>query len=247
MNLNSTSKDIFGLAVESYYLNQDQTPIKVHNEDFYDDEIPVDYLFRSYDKMPKLEQIALDMCKGKTLDIGCCAGSHSIELKKKGHKVLPIDISRKCIEICHKRGLGEAKHINFFELDSQKFDTILLLMNGIGIAGTLKDLPAFFLKLKKLMHQNSQVLLDSSDLIFLYEDELIDEDSYYGELTYTTSYKNQISEPFPWLYLDFELLHNEAKKNGFNCELLFEDEHYGFLAKLELTTYLSSKTFSPSI
>lgn len=235
MNLKTSSKDIFGLAVENYFLNKDQTPILVHSEDFYDDEIPVDYLFRSYKEMPELEQIAIDMCEGKVLDVGCCAGSHSLELKTKGHEVIPIDISEKCIKTCHKRGLEEARQINFFELKDIKFDTILLLMNGIGIAQSIKNLPIFFQKLKSLMHQDSQVLLDSSDLIFLYEDELLEENPYYGEMIFKTSYKKQVSQAFSWLYLDFVMLRNEAQKEGLNCELIFEDDHYGFLAKLKLS------------
>lgn len=234
MNRKSSPKDIFGLALESYYTNQDTTSIKVHNKDFYDDEIPVDYLFRSYEEMPELEQIALDLCKGKVLDVGCCAGSHSLELKAKGLEVVPIDISPKSIEVCKKRGLKEAECSNFFELDNEKFDTILLLMNGIGIAQSIDNLTFFFEKLKSLMHQNSQVLLDSSDLIFLYEDELTELDNYYGEMTYTISYKQSISDAFPWLYLDFDLLKKEASKRGFLCELIFHDGHFGFLAKLKL-------------
>lgn len=234
MNLKSTPKDIFGLAVESYYLKQDLTPIIVHNDDFFDDEIPVEYLFRSYEHMPKLEQIALDTCRGKVLDVGCCAGSHSLELKARGHEVSPIDVSEKCIQICHLRGLKTAEQINFFDLKGQKFDTVLILMNGIGIAQTLKDLSVFYKKLKSLMHKSSQVLLDSSDLIFLYEDEMPKNKAYYGEMTFTTSYKNQLSDSFPWLYLDFGLLKTEAQKAGFRCDLIYEDEHYGFLAKLQL-------------
>lgn len=234
MNPKSTSKDIFGLAVEAYYKNKDITPMTVHNTDFYDDEIPVDYLFRSYDEMPKIEQVALDLCVGKVLDVGCCAGSHSLELKAKGHNILPIDVSKKCIETCQKRGLEEAKHIDFFELKDQTFDTILLLMNGIGIAQSLRQLPVFFEKLKNLMHQDSQVLLDSSDLIFLYEGETLEDDPYYGEMVYTTSYKNQVSDAFPWLYLDFDSLKTAAYKQNLSCKLVLEDDHYGFLAKLEL-------------
>lgn len=234
MNPKSSSKDIFGLAVESYYSNKDRTPILVHNDNFYDDKIPVEYLFRSYDQMPELEQIAIDFCKGKVLDVGCCAGSHSLELKAKGHEILPIDVSKKCIETCQKRGLKEAKHIDFFELKDQSFDTILLLMNGIGIAQSLRHLPVFFEKLKNLMHQESQVLLDSSDLIFLFEGEVLDDDPYYGEMVYTTSYKNQVSNVFSWLYLDFDSLKAAANEHNLSCKLVFKDDHYGFLAKLEL-------------
>lgn len=234
MNLKSTSKDIFGLAVESYFKTNDHTPILVHSEDFLDDEIPVEYLFRTYKEMPVSEQKAIDLCTGRVLDVGCCAGSHSLELKERAHEVLPIDISKKCIDVCKMRGLENAENIDFFKLPAQKFDTILLLMNGIGIAQSLKNLNAFFQKLITLMHENSQVLLDSSDLIFLFEDELIDEEEYYGEMVYQTSYKTSTSDSFSWLYLDYDLLKSKAEENGFTCQLFYEDEHYGFLAQLKL-------------
>ncbi|TXE17920.1 class I SAM-dependent methyltransferase [Psychroflexus gondwanensis] len=234
MNPNSISKDIFGLAVESYYKRQDQTPIIVHAEDFYDDKIPVEYLFRTYEEMPEIEQKAIQLSTGTTLDVGCCAGSHSLELKKRGLDVLPIDISKKCIGICKERGLPEAMQTDFFILKDKTFDTILLLMNGIGIAQTIKNLPVFFNQIKTLLKPDGQVLLDSSDLIFLHENEIMDDSKYYGEITYSTSYKNKTSRPFPWLYLDFELLKDLSEKEGFTCELIYSDDHYGFLAKLKL-------------
>lgn len=234
MKLESSSKDIFGQAVENFHTSKDQTPIRVHHTDFFDDEIPVEYLFRSYAEMPKLEQLALELCKGNVLDVGCCSGSHSLALKTKGHSILPIDISYRSIDTCHKRGLKSAKCIDFYDLQSVKFDTILMLMNGIGIAKTVQNLPDFFQHLKSLMHIESQVLLDSSDLKFLYEDEVFDEDSYYGEMVYQISYKNAISELFTWLYLDFELLKSKAHQEGLHCELIYEDGHYAFLAQLRL-------------
>ncbi|MBQ0739728.1 SAM-dependent methyltransferase, partial [Aquimarina celericrescens] len=59
-------------------------------------------------------------------------------------------------------------------------------------------------------------------------------DNYYGQMTYKISYKKSISDSFQWLYLDFNLLNKKASKRGFLCELVFEDEHFGFLAKLKL-------------
>jgi len=237
LNLKHTSKDIFGLAVENFYNSADLTPISVHLQGFDDDEIPVDYLFRNYSEMPILEKKALDLCKGNVLDVGCCAGSHSLELKKRNLEVFPIDISKKCINICQKLGLANAKHGDFYELIPKQYDTILMLMNGIGIAKSIKHLPVFFEKLKQLMHQESQVLLDSSDLIYLYDKapEPKSSESYYGEMVFQTSYKGERSEPFPWLFLDYKLLRSEAKQHGLDCQLIYKDEHYGFLAQLRLS------------
>jgi SAM-dependent methyltransferase len=233
--------DIFGKAITAYYESGDEEDIVVHSADFDDDVIPVPYLFRSYADMPELEQKALQSCRGKILDVGCGAGSHALYLQEeRGLKVTAIDTSAGAIEICRKRGVSDARTIAFEDLSEEKFDTILLLMNGTGIVGKMKFLDAFFQQLKNLLFEDGQVLIDSSDLIYLFDE---DEDGgiwvdasegYYGELTYRLSYKGETSESFDWLYLDFDSLYLAAGKNGFNCELLFEGAHYDYLARLTL-------------
>ncbi|MFN2260952.1 MAG: class I SAM-dependent methyltransferase [Psychroflexus sp.] len=233
MNSSQFHPDIFGLAVHAFYKLKDETPIIVHAEDFYDDEIPVEYLFRDYEEMPEIEQEAISLCKGKILDVGCCAGSHSLELQKRKFEVTAIDISEKSIEICKKRGVQKAFQKDFFDVN-EKYDTILMLMNGIGIAGKIENLPHFFQHLKFLLKPNGQVLLDSTDLIYLYDDEITNPDKYYGEIEYRISYKTKTSKPFDWLYIDFDLLKTKANEAGFQCEKICTDGHFSFLAKLSL-------------
>lgn len=190
--------------------------------------------------MPDLEQTALKHCRGKVLDVGCGAGSHSLYLQQeKKIQVIPIDISKKAVEICKLRGLENAIFHDFFKLENEKFDTILLLMNGSGIIGKLQNLTLFFEKLKSLLAPNGRVLIDSSDLRYLFEEEedggiWIDaSQGYYGEMTYQVSYKGAISLPFSWLYLDFETLKFAAESNGFQCSLLQQGTHYDYLAELK--------------
>lgn len=211
----------------------------VHSPDFDDDVIPVAYLFRDYQEMPVLEKKALQLCKGRVLDVGCGAGSHSLYLQKeKKLEVTAIDTSKGAVEVCRKRGLIDARNISFEEVAEEKFDTILLLMNGTGIIGRMKNLDGFFNKLEHLLNPHGQVLLDSSNLIYLFE---ADEDGgiwvdagrgYYGELHYSLSYKGETSPGFDWLYLDFDSLSLAAAKNGFTCEKIQEGDHYDYLAKL---------------
>jgi hypothetical protein len=59
-------------------------------------------------------------------------------------------------------------------------------------------------------------------------------DTYYGELTFTISYKNQTEEVFPWLYLDYNTLQNAAHANGLQCQLVCEGEHFDYLARFTL-------------
>ena len=241
MNNDKNNPDIFGNAMKAYFLNGNEEEIIVHSPDFDDDVIPVPYLFRKYKDMPALEKKALEQAYGKVLDVGCGAGSHSLYLQEKRKlEVTAIDTSAGAIDICNLRGIKDARNVAFEELSGEKFDTILLLMNGTGIVGRLNKLDDFFRKLKELLQPKGQVLIDSSDLRYLFDQ---DEDGgiwvdaangYYGELQYKLSYGNESSESFEWLYLDFNSLYLAASKNNFNCELVKEGEHYDYLAKLTL-------------
>lgn len=232
--------DIFGKAISAYFHHNDATEIIVHSPDFDDDVIPVPYLFRNYQEMPPLEQEALKHCFGRVLDVGCCAGSHSLYLQdERNLEVLSIDISEGAVEICKSRGVKGARSLDYFNLNNEQFDTILLLMNGTGIIGKLESLDAFFQHTKDLLKPGGQVLIDSSDLSYLFD---ADEDGgiwvdmqgpYYGELEFSISYKNETSKKFNWLYLDYSTLELAAINNGFSCQLLKKGEHFDYLAQLK--------------
>ena len=231
-------KDLFGKAILDFQTNNSPEDLITETTISDKDEMSVAYLFRSYDEMPKLEQKALQMAKGKVLDVGCGAGSHSLILQnEKKFDVMSIDISPNAIQTCTLRGLKKVKVQDIMTLENEKFDTLLLLMNGTGIFETLKKTPNYLQKLKSLLSSNGQILIDSSDIIYMFDEDedggkYIPATGYYGELTFTISYKNETEEPFPWLYLDYNRLQNVAFANGLQCELIIEGEHYDYLARL---------------
>ncbi|WP_121337615.1 bifunctional 2-polyprenyl-6-hydroxyphenol methylase/3-demethylubiquinol 3-O-methyltransferase UbiG [Flavobacterium sp. 123] len=233
-------KDLFGKAILDYQTNNSPEDLITETSISEEDEMSVAYLFRSYNEMPKLEQKALQLAKGRTLDVGCGAGSHSLYLQNERNiDVTAIDISKNAIEACTLRGLEKVKVQNILSLENEKFDTILLLMNGTGIFGTLKETANYLQKLKSLLNPNGQILIDSSDIIYMFDNDedggkWIPGDNYYGELTFKIRYKNETEDEFPWLYLDYNTLQNAAFANGLQCELILEGEHYDYLAKLSL-------------
>ncbi len=233
------SNDVFGEAIKSYFNGERSVEIKVSSNTFEDDIIPVEYLFRSYNEMPEIEKKALQLAKGKTLDVGAGAGSHGLYLQEtRKLNVTSLDTSKGAIEICKKRGLKETICQNFFN-HKESYDTLLMLMNGSGIIGSLPNINFFFQHLRTLLKDKGQVLIDSSDLIYLYENEKgefwVDlNDGYYGEMRYSIQYKDIKSETFDWLYIDYNTLQNAAHSNGFQCELILEGDHYDYLARLSL-------------
>lgn len=230
-------KDLFGQAILDFQTNNSPEDLQTETSISEADEMPVAYLFRAFDQMPLLEQTALELAKGKTLDVGCGAGSHSLHLQNKGLEITAIDISAKAIAACQLRGLKNARVQHVLAIQNETFDTILLLMNGTGIFRTLEELPTYLHKLQSLLNPNGQILIDSSDLIYMYDENdngsySIPAEGYYGELTFTVSYKGQTEAPFPWLYLDYNTLQRAAQAHGFQCEMLVEGDHYDYLARL---------------
>lgn len=231
-------KDLFGKAILDYQTNNSPEDLITETSISDADEMSVAYLFRGFDEMPIIEQKALQLSKGKVLDVGCGSGSHALYLEEKGFNVTAIDISKNAIKACELRGLKKTKVKNLLDIDAnEKFDTILLLMNGTGIFETLENCSKYLLKLKSLLNENGQILIDSSDIIYMFDEDedggrWIPSDGYYGELTFTVQYKGETEDTFPWLYLDYNTLQNACFDNDLQCELILEGEHFDYLAKL---------------
>ena len=230
-------KDLMGRAIWDYYHNDNPEDLQTETSISELDELPVDYLFRDFDEMIKIEQKALKIAIGKVLDIGAGAGSHSLYLQnEKNLEVTALDISPKSIEVCKLRGIKKAVAENMLHFSEGNFDTILLLMNGTGIFQSLNVIDVYLKKLHSLLSSKGQILIDSTDILYMFDEDedggfYIPADGYYGELDYIVHYKGESEEPIKWLYLDFNTLKNAAENNGFKIEKVLQDED-SYLAKL---------------
>ncbi|WP_167341769.1 class I SAM-dependent methyltransferase [Nonlabens sp. SY33080] len=236
-------QDVLGTAIRNYYFQDDPTDIEVLSPTMEDDVLPVSYLFRSIDDMPKIERKALSLSSGSVLEVGCAAGCHTAVLLSRSLPVTAIDISAGAIDVVKNRFNFDHLMVMQQSVWDHKgtYDTILMLMNGTGIMQSLNKLTDYLRRLKALLSENGQILIDSSDLKFLYED---DEDGglwipagidYYGEVSFQFKYKNLISDPFPWLYCDFKTLKEHAQKAGFSCIKVMDGDHYDYLAQLSIS------------
>lgn len=230
--------DLFGKALLDYYQSPGEQQLLTWTSLTEEDPVALAYFFRAYHQMPSLEQEALKLSQGKVLDIGCGSGSHSLYLQNiKGLNVTSLDSSFGAAQIAKERGVKQVIHQSILDFNEGCFDTLLLMMNGLGVAKDFQGVLPLLLHLKSLLSPKGQILLDSSDLIYLFEEEEQEEwrlaEPYYGELNFGIGF-NQETEEFPWLYLDFDHLSQAAALAGLHCEKILDGPHYDYLAKLTI-------------
>ena len=230
-------KDIQGEALQNYFYHQDKTPLKLYSKlqeiNVVAEAMPVELFFREEADLPETERFALSQCNGEILDVGAGVGAHSLILQDSQKEVTALEISPLSVKIMKERGVHNALQGDIFKYQNGKYDTVLMMMNGIGLGGSLKNLKKLLLHLKTLLNPNGQIIFDSSDISYVYEDYPIPLNGYYGEISFQYEYKNEKGAWFDWVYVDVITLRTLAKECGFFLQVIYED--YGnnqYLGKL---------------
>lgn len=230
--------DVFGEALKDQFKNPPAETLWVHNSYDEPEEMPVDIYFRNEKEMPELELKALDLCRGKVLDVGAGVGSHALILQKRGLNTTGMDISAIAVDIMKQRGLKQAIEGNILTYKipegEKKYDTLLFMMNGIGLTGSIPGLKAFLKYAKALINKDGQLVFDSSDLSYLYLEIPFPENGYFGEVSFRYEYKSVKGNWFKWIYVDQKTLTDIAKATGWLAEIIFEDDSDQYLARLTL-------------
>lgn len=230
-------KDIQGKALQNYFYHQDTTSLKLFTKmqgiTVVAEAMPVEIFFREEHDLPEAEKIALAQCDGKILDVGAGVGAHSLILQEREKDVTALEISPLSVKIMKERGVQNALQGDIFNYQEEKYDTILMMMNGIGLGGSLKNLQKLLHHLKTLLNPSGQIIFDSSDILYVYDDYPIPLNSYYGEVSFQYEYKGEKGAWFDWVYIDVITLKKLAKECGFFLQVIYEDyENNQYLGKL---------------
>jgi SAM-dependent methyltransferase len=240
MSILKKDQDPIGHAVWDYLNGVIGESILVRTDIAEDEHLSPAYFFREFHQMPIQEQEALKRAKGRILDVGAGAGAHSLWLQEQGFEVDAIDISPLLCRTMRNRGVKNVLLKDIYTLKGYKYDTILLLMNGAGVAQTLRKLEKLFLHLKTLLNPEGKILADSSDLLYLFTDENGDtwiniaSYTYYGEMQYQLSYKDIKGNTFPWLFVDPESFINIANQCGFRLVDKILGAHFDYMIEITL-------------
>lgn len=230
-------RDPLGVMLNDYHHGDTQTFLNVWSDTFEMSVMTGAHMFRQLDEMDDLEKMALAQCRGRVLDVGGGSGCHSLVLQGRGLEVDAIDISPGCVELMAARGVHAVRLCDLHDQSLAGYDTVLMLMNGTGVCGTLDGLNAFLQSLDRLLTSAGQLIIDSTDVSSIFagsEDTVAEGESYCGETQLVMIYKGTRSDPFDWLYIDFPLLQTMAGFHGLHCERIFDAEDGRYLAKITL-------------
>ncbi len=225
------AQDVLGSAIDAYFLNSDDTPIRVFINKNEEPEMYPSVFFRSYKNMLKYEKISLRECKGRVLDLGCGAGCHALYLQKKGVEITAVEISKKSAKVAAARGVEKVINEDWRNLSLKNFDTVLVLMNGMGLAESPAELKLMFKKLKSFLSKNGSILIDSTDVTYAKADWPLLDSEYFGKVQFELKYKGK-TQCFPWLFVDFETALKTAKSVKLNVEVLEKARNGHFLLRL---------------
>ena len=234
-----------GLAIQDYFAGDKSAKITIHSSEGDCEEIEVSIFFREFPYIPLIEKAALDLCYGTIIDIGAGAGCHALELQNRGLPTTAIDIVPEAVEVMRKRGIRDARLADFRSLKNEAYDTVLLLMNGIGIVGDLDGLNEFLRDLGTLVNTGGQVVFDSIDLreenpaanqntskINNHSSSENKSGRYFGEIEYSIEYKGVKYPPFRWLFVDAETINKMAQRHKWKFEKVMDYENGRYLGRL---------------
>ena len=227
--INERGRDPLGCMLLDYLKGNENAFLHVWSDTFDMWQMMGSTMYRSYSEMDELETYALSLCRGNILDVGAGSGCHSLYLQEQDMTVDAIDISPGCIDVMRQRGVKEVYHTNLFSLENVEYDTILMLMNGIGICGSLDGCNLFLQFVKQILGKGGQVLAESTPI---EAPKSKSPDNYHGETVFVMQYREIKSDPFPWIYIDYPTLESLVHYNNLSCVKLFEFDDGRYLVRI---------------
>jgi len=158
-------QDAYGRLIMDHWRGIKCTEI-VERDDGYMDASggPADY-FQTFDEMSDDTRKALSFVCGRTLDIGCGAGRHSLYLQSIGHQVVGIDISPLAVEVCRERGLNNVRVMSVVQIRPElgRFDSIIMFGNNLSLLGSPRRGPWLLKRLRRIVTDDGVIVGQTRD------------------------------------------------------------------------------------
>ena len=228
----------YAQAMLDFWHGRADAAYTIRRDDGFSQLVPVAPSFAGPPFHP-IEQQSLDRATGRVLDVGAGAGRHTLSLQERGCRVTAIETAPELAGIMSGRGVAEALTGDLTGLAGRQFDTILMLMNGFGLVGTLIGAATFFRQAGRLLSPGGQILCDSLDVRcttnpvhLAYQQANLSRGQPAGQMRFWIEYGGRQGRPFDWLHLDFGALRDLSRSHGWSAERLSEEAGGRYLARL---------------
>jgi SAM-dependent methyltransferase len=229
-----------GLALRSYLAGDHDAKLSVTRSDGVVTALPIAPFFRTPAEFSALERQALDLCRGRVLDVGAGTGCHSLVLHARGLEVVSIDISAEAVDVMRQRGVPRARVADVFDFEESGFDTLLMMMHGIGMVETLAGLERFLAHARTLLNPGGRILVDSMDVratsdpaCLAYQESLRNEGHCVGEVRLRFSFRGVDGPECGWLHIDYVTLADYSGRAASSPRKVTDREGSGdYLAEL---------------
>ena len=207
--------------------------VRVHMNDGGVEDLPSRVFFRSGQDLRGADQAALELARGRVLDVGAGAGAVALALEAAGHRVTALAVLPGLVRVLAARGLRDARRGDLWTFRSRvRYDTVIALMNGTAAAGSLAGLEHLLRALAGPLAPRGQFLIDSTDLRTTGRPASRPDGRYVGELQYQLEYDGERGPPFPQLFVDRARLGSAARAVGLTASTVWRGEGGEYLARL---------------
>lgn len=198
-----------------------------------------------------VERIAINRCKGSVLDVGAGMGRHARNLVERGLDVTALDISEQCVHYLNEIGIANAHTLDARFLPQARYDTVLMLGNGLGMLGSIEEVERFMSNLNTVLADGGRLLCDSVDMLVAQHDPFMKirrknamNGRHEGEVQFRIKYDDTVGEPFTWLFLTEDELLSIASSLGLSCEVLHKDDSGKFLVEVSQSSDAPERVYS---
>jgi SAM-dependent methyltransferase len=226
-------EDAFGQMIWALHNGQEVFEV-IERDDNYIDAMSAEGYFSAYQEWPQFERSALELAKGRVLDVGSGAGRHSLHLQEKGLDVTGIDVSPLALKVCKLRGLRKTRLMSVYDVSFKpdSFDTIIMMGNNFGLFASFNKAKRLLRKFHKITSNNGMIVADTRDpyktdnpMHLAYHKRNRERNRMGGQVKIRVRYRTYVGRWFDYLMVSKEEMKQILKDTGWQIKEFIDPQN----------------------